>query len=199
MQRPAAAHITAKPLQGLAADYWEKRKDTLYYQVFRVLTQGLSIKANSMIDIGSGGCPYLDWFPNVPNRASLDIERPYTAPDIESITADFLNWQPSGTYDLVTCLQVLEHISDAGAFAQKLLSIGSIVVVSVPYKWRAGKTEGHVHDPVDEEKMKQWFQREPNFSYICREVAADKRRLIHVYERNDVRWRSLGDRRKKIA
>jgi len=178
----------------LAADYWEKRKDILYYQAFRILTQNLSQGVTSMIDVGSGACPYLDWFPHVKERTSLDIAQPYVAEGIESIAADFLEWQPERKYQIITCLQVIEHIPRAELFAKKLLSLGGTVIVSVPYKWPAGKTAGHVQDPVDEEKMLQWFKREPNYSYVCREIEADVSRLIHVYERNKDQWRSLKQR-----
>ena len=47
------------------ARYWEARQDLLYYQVVRVLAQGLSKEAASILDVGSAACPYLDWFPHL--------------------------------------------------------------------------------------------------------------------------------------
>ena len=171
--------------------YWEERKDILYYQVARVLVERIGKKARSIIDVGSAGCPYVDWFDFIPHRASVDLKRPYEAPGVHSFTGDFLAWEPDRHYDIVTCMQVLEHVPPAREFAQKLLSIGNVVVVSVPYKWPKGKTKSHVHDPVDEAKMLDWFGREPNFSYICTEVLAPVDRLIQVYERFPDKWAAL--------
>ena len=28
----------------------------------------------------------------------------------------------------------------------------------------------HVHDPVDQQKLRDWFGREPNYEYLCKEV-----------------------------
>lgn len=174
--------------------YWKQRKDILYYQVVRVLASHIGAKANSIIDVGSAGCPYLDWFDFIPVRTSVDLTRPYRAEGIRSYTCDFIGWPEDRRYDLVTCLQVLEHVSDAHAFAQKLLSIGETIIVSVPYKWPAGKTPSHVQDPVDETKMSNWFGREPNFSYVCRELKAPVERLINVYEQFSGTWSALNRR-----
>ncbi|MBL0407490.1 methyltransferase domain-containing protein [Microvirga aerilata] len=178
----------------LPNSYWEARKDILYYQVARVITSHLSKKAKTIIDVGSAGCPYLDWFSHVPMRTSLDLKRPYEAKGVKSITSNFLTWEPDRKYDIVTCFQVLEHVPDAEGFAQKLLEVGGIVIVSVPYKWPKGRTKSHVQDPVDEEKMLSWFHREPNFQYVCREVVAPVNRLIQVYDLMDGPWDALGRR-----
>ena len=39
--------------------YWQARRNLLYYQVVRVVVEGLSEGARSILDVGSGGCPYL--------------------------------------------------------------------------------------------------------------------------------------------
>lgn len=162
--------------------YWEKRKSILYYQVVKIIADHLSQGANSIIDVGSAACPYLDWFDHVPNRSSIDLKKPYVAKGIKSFTGDFLKWEPDRDYDIVTCLQVLEHVPQAGDFAQKLLSIGKVVIVSVPYKWPEDHTASHVHDPVDEDKLRSWFGRTPNYQYICAELMAPLSRIIQVYD-----------------
>ena len=55
------------------------------------------------------------------------------------------------------CLQVLEHIPDPTAFARKLFECGQVVIVSVPYRWEAGACSEHIHDPVDERKLREWL------------------------------------------
>ena len=77
------------------------------------------------------------------------------------INAEFLTWEPDRQYDLVLCLQVLEHIPDPTPFARKLFACGRVVVVSVPHRWPEGSCGEHVHDPVDEGKLREWSGREP--------------------------------------
>ncbi len=178
--------------------YWKKRQHLLYYQAVRILTEDLAAGASSIIDVGSSGCPYLDWFPDVPHRTSLDLRKPYKAPGVNSVTADLLEWEPDRHYDVVLCLQVIEHVPEAEAFAQKLLTLGDVLVATVPHRWNPG-TPGHVHDPVDEAKMLSWFGRQPNYSYICREIASPAGRLLNVYEQHDQRWPSLRHRKELLA
>ena len=39
--------------------YWEKRMDMLYYQYVDYIIRTLGHDAQSIIDIGTAGCPYL--------------------------------------------------------------------------------------------------------------------------------------------
>ena len=174
--------------------YWDGRQDLLYYQVVRQLVEGLGSDAESMLDVGSGACPYLGWFPHIPVRTSLDFEHPYEGPGIRAIRADFLRWQADRAFDIVTCLQVLEHVEQPAAFARKFFTGGSTVIVSVPHAWPPGSIDGHRHDPVTERKMRSWFGREPNFSYVCREVVTHSDRLIQVYEPSPLIWSNLSKR-----
>jgi hypothetical protein len=174
--------------------YWESRQDLLYYQVVRQLIKGLAPDADSMLDVGSAGCPYLDWFRHIPVRVSVDIDRPFAGEGITAIKADFVDWQPDRDFSVVTCLQVLEHVEQPAIFARKLLAAGRIVIVSVPHLWLPGTVDSHRHDPVTERKMRAWFGREPNFSYICREVLVRSHRLIQVYEQSPFIWTNLTKR-----
>ena len=70
--------------------YWTNRQNLLYYSAFKVLADGLSKDAGSILDVGSAGCPYLDWFPHIQERVSVDMERPYKGPGITSVKANFL-------------------------------------------------------------------------------------------------------------
>jgi len=178
-------------------DYFEKRKNLLYYQAVRTLVTGLSGEAKSIIDIGSAGCPYLDWFPAIPHKTSIDIQEPYRGRKIKAIRGDFLSWKADRHYDIALCLQVLEHVDDPGAFAKKLLETANIVIASVPYQWEAGRCKSHIHDPVDENKMLLWFGRKPNFSYICHEIKSCNPRLLQVYDQSGCCWNYLNKRPKK--
>jgi len=175
-----ATATTAKKNQ-----YWEARKASIYLYVAKAICQKYGAQPTSVIDIGSNGTPTLEWHRKWATRlVSLDLRNPYSAPGVESMTKNFFDYYPAERFDLVTCFQVLEHVRDPKLFAQKLLDIGKVVVVSVPYKWRAGACKYHIHDPVDEEKMGVWFGKTPSYSYIARELN-NVDRLIQVYRHTD--------------
>lgn len=161
--------------------YWERRQKARYLREVRRLVSEVGGDARSMLDVGSNGCAYLDWFGWIPRRVSVDIERPYSGPGIEGIRADFLSYKAPEPFDMTLCLQVLEHIPDARAFAQQLLaSAQQHVVVSVPYKWAADRSQYHVHDPVDEAKLLAWFGRKPTFSKVIAERNGTER-IVCLY------------------
>jgi hypothetical protein len=172
----------AKKRVGKKSTYWRERRNSIYLFAARQICRQQCGKTESVIDVGSNATPTLEWHRKTANRlVSLDLRRPYVADGVESIKSDFLEYEPESKYDLVTCFQVLEHVPDPEAFARKLTEIGRITVVSVPYKWAKGKCKYHIHDPVDERKMREWFGREPTFQYIATELNTVAR-LIHVYE-----------------
>lgn len=174
--------------------YWHRRKDALYFQVVRELATALGSGATAVLDVGSNRTPCLDWFPQAKFRTSVDPRGPYAGEGIESVTADFLAWEAPRHYDLALCLQVIEHVPDAPAFCRKLLAVADIVIVSVPYKWARGRNKEHLHDPIDKARMRSWFGRNANYSYVCREVKTNDRRLIQVYDRMARPWRSISER-----
>lgn len=157
----AAARRTLRPQLIGPEEYWRKRQNILYYQVVKIIVDHIGKNAMSILDVGSAGCPYLDWFKHIPKRTSIDLNTPYKSAGITSYTGDFMLWEPDQHYDLVLCLQVLEHVPDAEKFAQKLLTAGTTVVVSVPYKWPFGHKKSHVHDPVDEIKLQNGLDAIP--------------------------------------
>jgi hypothetical protein len=193
-----AAVEAAKPaprLMGLR--YWHRRQDFLYYQVVRILATKLAEGSDSILDVGSHGSPYLEWFADVPNRTSLDLVEPYRADGITSVVSDFLAWEPDRRYDLVLCLQVLEHVREAKSFARKLLRTGRIVLISVPYRWPAGVSKNHVQDPVTIEKLVDWFGRKPDHTHLVVEPSTSKERLVCVFDEVPRPWTSLAVREGK--
>ena len=163
--------------------YWQRRRNSVYLQAVRRLVRSEGADAESILDVGSNGCGYLHWFDWMPRRVSIDIRNPYSGPGVEGVRADFLTHQFTERFDMVLCLQVLEHIPDAQHFAQQLLaSARHRVIVSVPYRWAADRSSHHVHDPVDEDKMLGWFGRPPISSVIAREWRWTRtERMICVY------------------
>jgi hypothetical protein len=163
--------------------YWRKRKDAIYLFAARLICRRYCESPKSVMDVGSNKTPILEWHRETATRlVSLDIRRPYVAPGVESLTCDLFDYRVDEPFDLVTCFQVLEHVPDPAAFARKLKELGRVLVVSVPYNWKKGKCKSHLHDPVDQAKMHNWFEREPDFSYIARELN-NVGRLIQVYTR----------------
>lgn len=184
---PIHSGVEAQPWRQMPApdeerDYWEKRQQMAYYKAVRKMCAELVPNPESVLDVGSNGCPQLEWFPEARLRTSIDIQTPYVAPGINSITEDFVTFK-APPYNLVLCLQVLEHIPDPKPFAQNLLALADHLIVSVPYRWPAGHCEWHCQDPVDGRKLFEWFGREPNESMLVDEQEgwATDRRLICYY------------------
>jgi hypothetical protein len=164
-------------------NYWQRRRNHVYLRQVRRLVGSVGADAASILDVGSNGCGYLDWFAWIPHRVSIDIDNPYAGPGVEAVRADFLTHRFPERFDVVLCLQVLEHIPDAESFARRLLaSARRHVIVSVPYKWAADRSPYHVHDPVDEAKMLAWFGREPISASVARERNWTRTaRLVSLY------------------
>lgn len=168
--------------------YWESRSDLLYYHYVDYILRSTGAGARSMIDVGTGNCPYLEWWDWIPDRLSVDIRAPYVSAGVRGLRGD-IHALDLPRFDICTCLQVLEHVPDAARFARRLLELADLVLVSVPYLWPEGRTTGHVHDPVDEAKLGAWFGRAPNWQIVVQEPfeAAKARRLVALYDRDPAR------------
>ena len=157
--------------------YYDDRKDFNYYKKVKEILQDLEI--SSIIDIGCRKSPMMKGLGKNVYKAMLDIQEIPPVDDIHMIRADFYTWKPDRKYDVVLCLQVLEHLDKPKKFAQKLLQVGKTVIISVPYKWEKGSCKHHTQDPVDESKLKGWVGREPDEQYIIKDK--DRKRIICVY------------------
>lgn len=163
-----------------SASYWDERRDAIYLYAAKLICLKFASHPQSVIDVGSNGTPILEWFRGSRKLVSLDLRKPYVAEGIESKVMNLMDYRMIELFDLVTCFQVVEHIPDPGPFVQKLISLGRVVVISVPYKWPKGACKYHIHDPVTSQKLDGWANRKPVFTYIARELNK-KERLIHVY------------------
>ncbi len=165
-------------------NYWNSRKDMLYYKVIADYVKVVGKNAETLIDIGSAQCRYLEWFDWIETKHSLDLRSPYQSEIVKGIKADFFNWEPDLKYDLALCLQVLEHIDDPKPFCRKLLSICNHLIISVPYKWKAGSVPSHVQDPVNRAKLNSWMGCKPDTSQIVHEpfLKSFDSRLIAYYQ-----------------
>lgn len=169
-----------RALPGQEAAYWKRRQHMQYYREVIRLARAHAPDARTVLDVGARDTPVvvqLDW---IASRTAIDYEVAPDLPGVTGIKGDFLEFQPERPFDLVICLQVLEHLDDPHRFAQKLFDTGHTVIISVPYQWPAGFCLQHPQDPIDEEKLLRWTERAP----IDQAIVVDDRlsRFIGVFE-----------------
>jgi hypothetical protein len=185
LQRTKSLRRVMKSLRRLV--YWRSRGDLHYYREVIRLARVHAPEGGAVIDVGAHETKVLADLPWFTRRVALDRGEISVKPGVEVVRANFLKYTPERPFDLVLCLQVLEHIKDPPPFAQRLFATGRTVILSVPYRWPKGKCKWHVQDPVDEAKLLAWTGREPDESTIVRDDAA---RLIAVY-RGDSKHRAV--------
>lgn len=173
-------HKTTREKYG---NYFHNRKGYKYYKKVNEILQKLSQHNSSILDVGGWKGEFISSVKGFPNKTVTDLhKRPKDFnKNIRFISGDFLKLNYT-KYDIVVCLQVLEHLNYdlVKKFTQKLFQVGKTVIISVPYKWKSGKCKYHVHDPVDELKLFSWTNRYPKKTWIITEKNGIKR-LIAVY------------------
>jgi SAM-dependent methyltransferase len=160
-------------------NYWGQRQHFQYYKEVERLARMYAPTGGSVLDVGAADTELLhrlNWFAH---RVALDRRPPCPSPNVERVVSDFMDYRPSTRFDLVLCLQVLEHLEDPEAFARKLLATGRRVIISVPYRWPAGLSPNHVHDPVDEAMLNRWAGRTPVETHVVRD---ERERLVAVFQ-----------------
>ncbi len=165
-----------------SGEYWQDRMDLLYYGYVDFIMRTLAREARSHLDVGTANCPYQEWFDWIPERISFDRAPPYASGTVTGIEGDFMTYDFARRFDVVTCLQVLEHVPEAEAFTRRLMALGDLVILSVPFMWPAFMLEDHVHDPVSLEKVVGWAGREPNYQIVVEEPFRSRKRLIAVFD-----------------
>ena len=150
-----------------------------YYAQVLAFARRYAPEGGSVIDVGGRDCEYIQWFDWFERKVVIDLKPPPASPGVETLAGDFLEFQPGVCFDLVLCLQVLEHLQEPAEFCRKLLQTGRTVIVSVPYRWPRGLCKYHVQDPVDEIKLHGWAGRSPLDSAIVRD--GNRERLVAVF------------------
>src|SRR5690554_2100165 len=107
-------------------NYWRKRSDMMYYRYLDYIIRSVGASADSLIDVGSGNCPYLDWWDWISHRVSVDIRVPYESAGVNGIQGDIFELEFDKIFDLCTCFQVLEHVPEAERFSRRLLELGKL-------------------------------------------------------------------------
>ncbi len=159
--------------------YWSERQHMRYYTQALDFARRYAPAGGSVIDVGGRDCEYITWFDWFARKVVIDLRSPSPRPGVEVVTGDFLAWQPTERFDLALCLQVLEHLSDPAPFGRKLLAVGRVVIVSVPYRWPKGLCRYHVQDPVDEARLALWMGQPAAAQSVVRDGNRD--RLVAVF------------------
>jgi hypothetical protein len=161
--------------------YWDRRKQHAYYQEVLKVSREAAPGAKNMLDVGTGECEYPEWFDWIPRKVLVDRRHVPPGTNAVRVKSDFMAYRTKERFDLVTCLQVLEHLEDPASMARRLLQHGRTVVVSVPYMWAEGFCKYHVQDPVSEKKLLAWFPCAPLKTVKVTEPGSTIVRLIAVF------------------
>lgn len=158
--------------------YWEERKELPYYQAVKTCMESLTkkITLESVLDIGCGGCPTATWG-SFHVREAINLEPCPPIPGVELYIYDWMQFRAKPKYSLITCMQVLEHLSDEElpAFVEKIWTHARNVIISVPYKWEKGACSDHKQDPIDEAKLRKIMGRPSS------EVVISGSRMVALY------------------
>ena len=149
-------------------EYKEKVKDYKYYKLVKKLIKILSGNNKTILDIGSANIDLMSEY-SFSERVSVSLDGAINNDKIVGYQMDFFDFNVKKKFDIVTCLQVVEHIEDAKAFVQKILNSGKVCILSVPYKWEKDSCKYHVQDPIDENKIYGWTNTKSVFSFLVKD------------------------------
>lgn len=139
--------------------------------------------ARTLLDVGTGPALYLnDYKAEYERVVATDMKYwpIWEALGTEKAVMDFLRAK-LGTFDVVTCLQCLEHIKPEQRveFIDNLFAhTGHVLLVSLPYRWVTG---GVGHIGINEAVILNWFGVEPAKSRIVTEAHGGQR-ILNLYE-----------------
>ena len=141
--------------------YWAERENLEYYQTVRTWLEEFG--GGTLLDVGCCDTPVATWG-QFDERITVD---PRPRPALMGVRQVIGSWPDCASVvprcDVLTCLQVLEHLADPTTFCAALFgNARRAVILSVPWGWEAGWCKSHVQDPVDAAKLRGWTGREPD-------------------------------------
>ena len=157
--------------------YKEKVKDYNYFKLVKNIIKILSGNNKTILDIGSANIDLMSKYPFA-KRVSVSIDGAINNDNVTGYQMDFFNFDVPEKFDVITCLQVVEHVENAKEFVQKILKSGRLCIISVPYKWEKGACKYHVQDPIDEKKMYSWSDTKPLFTFMVKDGSY---RMVMLY------------------
>jgi hypothetical protein len=175
--------------------YWQQRRkrNRKYYDQTIALARKHAPRARNYLDVGNYGCEYvyeMDW---IADKTVLDIRDEILSLDdrVKKLKVDLLQWEPDSKFDLVTCLQVLEHFEDPRPFIDKLHAVcADVLIISLPYMWKAGETPDHKHDPIGLDLIHAWLGDDASEETVATEDNGVER-WIGVFKTDKTRWPKL--------
>ena len=134
--------------------------DPLYYRIATRLARTHGSAVVTAVDVGLCTSPFLESIDWVSNRTAINLDPGQMVRGEGKIRGDFLQFDPSVRFDLVFCFDVLERMEKPADFFRKLLRLGDLVIVSVPYRRRPTDPEwDRPYDPIDEVILQRWARR----------------------------------------
>lgn len=164
------------------AGFYPGRKNHKYYTQVKKWLESYGPR-DSILDIGSADTPVASWG-SFQHRYLMEAN-PKWLPDFPGVIAINGRWPEDAglvpdRVEVVTCLQVLEHVIDVQPFVDAIFAAATHrVILSVPYKWPAGTCDTHIHDPIDRDKLRAWTRRKPTRSQVVADSGRD--RLVEEY------------------
>jgi hypothetical protein len=158
--------------------YWKPREHLEYYAVVRQMLESFGA-LGSIADVGCADTPVATWG-DFDCRYSVDRrERPVLSGVLQIVGS----WPGCAALlpvvDVVTCLQVLEHLDEPEPFCAALFTAAREgVILSVPWEWRAGIEPGHKQDPVGDSRLWEWTGRRP----AVKKIVGKPARGVLLYE-----------------
>jgi len=113
---------------------------------------------------------------------------------VKKIVADFMEYKPEKTFDLLLCNQVIEHVENPAAFMKKMIESATISIISAPYNWPdCGKQCGHVTNNITPAMFAEWSSPyTPVVSEVVIEEETEEKdsfkfvkRIIWVFDRSN--------------
>ena len=165
--------------------YWARRQRYPYYARALAMGRRWCAAPSTVLDVGPSDCEYAFSFLPDAKVTLIDL-----APTFEAVPAgarfihgDFTQVQIP-PHDLVFCLQVLEHVPDPSASAQRLLTAArGALIVSVPLEL-VHPIPAMRRAPIDRSVLRAWFGRSRQDEEVVRgEVYRGVRwdRIVQVY------------------
>jgi len=149
-----------------ARAYWAKRRNHQYFKKAALVVKDRWPSFQSILDVGGGNSRFLDRFEG--QKAVADINPKsnlYKVDEVEFYVTDgTLRQFDEDSFDVVVCLQTIEHDMPEPADMVRVAKMG--VVVSYPYRWKVG-TACH------QGKDRQWVERKMGCEAVAHFVVMD--------------------------